>query len=114
MFLRILQHAEAGTAPYLVAGDFNTDINAVPALREAVLEGSLMDTGAQEHLTSSSAPLSTCLAHGAKSMSRRDYILISRSLIQFAARASVGESGGFDVHHPVHLVLRFPQDRLQR
>eukprot|EP00969_Alexandrium_andersonii_P026663 1163261-Alexandrium_andersonii.AAC.1 len=74
-----LQEAESlKGAPFLICGDFNAELSDLPSFQLQIAEGTLVDVAAERHLNGGLPPLRTCMAHGAKGLTRRDYVLASR------------------------------------
>eukprot|EP00969_Alexandrium_andersonii_P315265 13928337-Alexandrium_andersonii.AAC.1 len=94
--------------PFMVVGDLNGEIASFDSLSSRIAAGSVVDVCAQQHLTGSERPLQTCMAHGAASMRRRDFILVASSLMPYLVSAYTKSDYGLDVHLPVVLTMRFP------
>eukprot|EP00969_Alexandrium_andersonii_P087374 3854666-Alexandrium_andersonii.AAC.1 len=71
--------------PHIVVGDFNCDVTAKTGLADIIRNGGLHDACALQHLTREVLPLATCLAHGSKAPTRRDFLLLSPEVLPWAS-----------------------------
>eukprot|EP00969_Alexandrium_andersonii_P068923 3039835-Alexandrium_andersonii.AAC.1 len=76
----LVQEIESDTTPCVLLGDINCDYETIPALRQAVEVGSLIDIASRADLTGQDAPLNTCVAHGSLAPTRRDYVFIQPTM----------------------------------
>eukprot|EP00969_Alexandrium_andersonii_P338596 14964718-Alexandrium_andersonii.AAC.1 len=90
-------------------GDFNAAPEDLPPLLAAIGGGILHDIAAMEPLTEQSEPLRTCLAHGSKSRTRRDFVFTNSLGLQIVGAVKVFWEGAFDVHKPIVVGMRHQQ-----
>eukprot|EP00969_Alexandrium_andersonii_P069125 3049683-Alexandrium_andersonii.AAC.1 len=94
--------------PFIICGDFNCHVQTIDVLSERLQDGRVHDIAACPHLTGQEEGLRTCLGHGSKEHTRRDFVLLSGNLMSCVRRVSVDGAGGFDVHLPLVVDLAFP------
>ena len=106
LFQLIMQDVQYRDLPFLIMGDFNSDLEDIQCVNAMVESGMLCDLTSMPHLTGQQAPLETCFAHSAKTHTRRDFMLIPRAILGWAQEVQVDPSEGFDMHAPVALFMK--------
>ena len=100
MFKSICDELAHHSLPAAIVGDFNADLEDLDPLQSRIDSNQLFDLGALQHL-GDQAGQTTCLAHGARGATRRDFFLANTLLLPWATGFRVIEGEGFDVHSPV-------------
>ena len=102
----LAERAEDGLIPAALLGDFNCELQDIPAIYDLIQEGKYLDIATLATEEEQGNMLEgTCRAHGAACRTRRDYILLDRVMASKVGEAWVERDAGFDVHNPMGLSL---------
>ena len=82
-------------------------------LATQIQKGVIQDIAGLGHLNGGVGPLATCLAHGSKERTRRDYVLASAELMPFIQGIERLEGAGYDVHAPLILTIQQCQQNMR-
>ena len=97
----LAERRDEDNPPGAIVGDFNCDLDDIPALDDQLATGALIDIGQlgsqaeRDHVMEG-----TCLANGAKERTRRDHVLLDQRMASRVIRTWTDHSAGFEVHSP--------------
>ena len=97
--------AQYPRSPWLILGDFNTDLEEVPILNDFLTRGEVFDIGSIPGIGDTS---NTCFPTNSDKATRRDYVLCSPSMVQYVKCFEVLNLD-FNVHRALHLQISFPR-----
>ena len=101
--------SEQPRTPTVLAGDFNGDLAKIPELHAMISEGNFTDLGSIQALTGQSTQLPTCRAHGSKTWTTRDFVVVSTDFLPWIKSIEVITTEEFDTHRPLRVHLHRPQ-----
>eukprot|EP00969_Alexandrium_andersonii_P221061 9763198-Alexandrium_andersonii.AAC.1 len=79
----------------------NASLDMVGPVQARLAAGTLCDIAGDPALTGQAEPIKTCLAHGSKAWTRRDYIFVPRMLRREILQVIPLHAYGLDVHTPL-------------
>ena len=96
--------------PVLILGDFNCTLGNVIGIANDIKNVDLIDVGSQVEKFGNKKDDYTCLAHGAKAPTRRDYVLANPEAFGLITNFSVNHEAGFDVHSILSFSIKCEED----
>ena len=91
-------------------GDFNCTLSNIFEISKDIENLELIDVGSQAGKFGNKKDDYTCLAHGAKTPTRRDYVLADPEAFGLITNFSVDHEAGFDVHSVLKFSIRCNED----
>ena len=96
--------------PVLILGDFNCTITRIAEISDDLDAKDLIDVGSQADKFGNKKDDATCLAHGAKRPTRRDYVLANPDAFNMITNFTVDHERGFDVHSVLKFSVKCDND----
>ena len=92
--------------PYFIVGDFNATISKLQSLQNAILNGEVIDVGAQASVFGGLNSQETCKAKPDSIGTRKDYVLASPSAYDLIHSFKVDDNALLKVHDVLQLELK--------
>ena len=111
-FLRITKDdiKKQPKGPVLILGDFKCTLSNILEISKDIENLELIDVGSQAEKFGNKKDDYTCLAHGAKTPTRRDYVLANPEAFGLITNFSVDHQAGFDVHSVLKFSMKCDED----
>ena len=96
--------------PVLILGDFNCTITRIAEIHDDLDAKDLIDVGSQADKFGNKKDDTTCLAHGAKRPTRKDYVLANPDAFNMITNFTVDHERGFDVQSVLKFSMKCNND----